>query len=125
MNKEQRITVYKSNNIIGKIKNFLKNMFYKFKNPKDNNSNKEKIVYENNNFKEKIVIKQDEERLRILKIQEDYKNGMIEEDDISKEDYQKLLNLYDEQNTKIKEEIEKDRIEIKRMLESLKNKNSI
>lgn len=76
----------------------------------------------NNNFKQKIRIEQDKEKLRILKLQEDYKNGLIKEDEISKEDYQKLLDLYDEQNKKINKEIERDKIQIRKMLEELKKK---
>jgi len=119
MSKEQRITIYKSNNIIQKIKEFFKKVFNKFRYP-ENSHIQEKIVYSTNNFKENIVIKEDEERLRILKIQEDYKNGLIEEEDIQKEDYQKLLDLYDEQNQNINQEIERDKMEIKNMLEKLK-----
>lgn len=121
MRKEQRITIYKSNNIIKKIKSFFRKIFNRFK----YQENKKEIVYETNNFKDEIAIKQDKEKLRILKIQEDYKNGLIEEEDISKEDYQKLLDLYDEQNKKINEEIERDKIEIKNMLEKLKKHNNI
>lgn len=78
----------------------------------------------NNKFKQKIKIEQDKEQLRILKLQEDYKNGLIEEDEISKEDYEKLLDLYDEQNKKINEEIERDKIQIRKMLEELKKKSN-
>ena len=100
MNKEQRITVYKSNNIIEKIRNFFTKIFHKSK-YKDNNFNEQEIPYTNNNFKEQIVIKEDEEKLRLLKLQKDYENELIEED-ISPEDYQKLLDLYDEQNKNLK-----------------------
>lgn len=123
MRKEQMITIYKSNNIMGKIKRFFELLFTRFKHQKDSNIQKE-VVFEPKSFKEEIVIKQDEEKLRILKIQEDYKNGLIEEEDISKEDYQKLLDLYDEQNKKISQEIEKDKIEIKNMLQKLKKHNN-
>lgn len=119
MNKEQRITVYKSNNIIEKIRNFFTKIFHKSK-YKDNNFTEQETSYTNNNFKEQIVIKEDEEKLRLLKLQKDYENELIEEKDISPEDYQKLLDLYDEQNKKISEEIERDRIEIKNMLQQLK-----
>ena len=119
MNKEQRITVYKSNNIIEKIRKFFTKIFHKSK-YKDNNFTEQEISYTNNNFKEQIVIKEDEEKLRLLKLQKDYENELIEEEDISPEDYQKLLDLYDEQNKKISEEIERDRIEIKNMLQKLK-----
>lgn len=120
MNKEKQVVVYKVNNIFVRIKNFFKNIFYKkdkLENVSKEYNGKEK------NFKQDIVIKQDEEMLRILKLQEDYKKGLIEEEDISKEDYKKLLDLYDEQNKEIKEDIEKDKIQIKNMLERLKKKN--
>lgn len=120
MNKEKRVTVYKANNIFVRIKNFFKNIFYK--KSKIENVFKE-IKNKEDNFKQDIMIKQDKEVLRILKLQEDYRNGLIEEEDISKEDYQKLLDLYDEQNRQIQEEIEREKIQIKNMLEKLKKRN--
>ena len=120
MNKEKRVTIYKYNNIFIRIKNFFKKIFYK--QDKIESVSKE-IKNKENNFRHDIIIKQDDEKLRILNLQEDYKNGLIEEEDISKEDYQKLLDLYDEQNKLIKEDIERDRVLIKNMLEKLKKKN--
>ena len=122
MNKERRITVYKSNNIIEKIRSFFTKIFHKSKYKDNNLTNftEQENPYNNNNFKEQMVIKEDEEKLRLLKLQKDYENGLIEEENISQEDYQKLLDLYDEQNEKISKEIEKDRIEIKNMLQQLK-----
>lgn len=75
----------------------------------------------NNEFKKNIIVKQDEEKVKLLRLQQDYKNGLIEEFEIPEEDKNKLLNLYYEQNKKIKEKMEKDKIAIKRMLEQLKN----
>ena len=124
MNKERRITLYKSNNIFRKIKSFFEKIFSRFKH-QENVNIKTETVFERKRFKEDKEIKQDEEKLLILKIQEDYKNDIIDEEDISKEDYKKLLELYDEQNQKINEEIERDKIEIKNMLEKLKKHNSI
>ena len=60
MRKEQRITIYKSNNILKKIKSFFKKIFNRFK----YQENKKEIVYETNNFKDEIAIKQDKEKLR-------------------------------------------------------------
>ena len=120
MNEEQRITIYKSNNIIEKIKNFFRKIFHKEKFKNNNFTEQEVITHNKNNFKEQLVIKEDKEKLRLLKIQKDYESGIIEEEEISQEDYQKLLDLYDEQNEKISEEIERDRIEIKNMLQKLK-----
>lgn len=121
MKKENEIVIYKAS-IIGKIKKFFRKLFQKLKYG-ENNHNEENIIYnEEKDFKKEIEIKQNEEKLRILKLQEEYKKGLIEEENISKEDYQKLLDLYDEQNKKIKEEIERDKIEVKNMLQQLKNK---
>ena len=122
MNKEKRVTVYEGNTIFQKIKKFFRNIFSKFKDT-DNSSNTKGVEENYNNFKQEIEIKQDEEELRILKLQEDYKNGIIEEENISKEDYKKLLELYDKENKEIKEDIEKDMVQIKNMLEQLKKKN--
>lgn len=69
-----------------------------------------------------MMLNKDENLYRLLKLQSDHKNGLIEESEISKEDYQKLLNLYDEQNKNIQQQIEKDRIQIRNMLNELKRK---
>ena len=121
MEKENKIVIYKTG-IINKIKSFFKKLLEKFKYEQDNHDEEKIIDNQEKDFKSEIIIKTDEEKLRILKLQEEYKKGLIEEKDISKEDYKKLLELYDEQNKKIKEEIERDRIEIKKMLQKLKNK---
>ena len=90
---------------------------------------KEKIPREeahintNNNeddFRENIQIKQEEEEKRILKLQQDFKKGIIEEKDLPEEDYKKILKLYNEQNEKIKQEIEMYRKETAKILEKLK-----
>ena len=119
MNKESNMVIYKQNNIFGKIKMFFKRFFTR--------RNKEEISRTNNynsskeeNFRKNILVEEDEERKRILKIQEEYRIGLIDEDEISKEDYKKLLNLYDEQNEAIRQKIERDKIEIKMMIENLK-----
>lgn len=113
MIKEKGMVRYKES-IINKLKSFLRRIFYKVKYQENEKYN------QNNDFRKEIEIKPDEEKLRILKLQEDYEKGLIEEIDISKEDYEKLLILYDEQNKKIEEEIEKERIETKKMLQQLK-----
>lgn len=119
MGKDNNIAIYKGG-IISKIKNFIKNIFNKFK--YENNYKEEKNIYnQESNFKKEIEIKENEEKLRILKLQQDYKNGLITEEEISKEDYSKLLDLYDEQNKIILEEIEREKIEIKNMLQKFKN----
>lgn len=60
-----------------------------------------------NTFKNSIKVPEDKEKARILKLQKQYQMGIITENEISEEDYQKLLKLYDKQNKKIEDEIEK------------------
>lgn len=107
--------------ILGRIRNFFQNLLFgKEKTPIEaqiNTSNNE------NNFKENIQIKQEEEKKRILKLQQDFKQGIIEEEDIPEDDYTNLLKLYDEQNEKIRQEIEMYRKETAKILEQLKKAN--
>lgn len=107
--------------IIGIIRNFFqKLLFGKETTPIEaqiNTSNNE------NNFKENIQIKQEKEEKRILKLQQDFKQGIIEEEDIPEDDYTNLLKLYDEQNEKIRQEIEMYRKETAKILEQLKKAN--
>lgn len=72
-------------------------------------------------FIKDIKIKPNKEKERIEKLQQQYKDGLIEESEISNDDYQKLLELYDEQNEKLEQEIENDKIQIQNMLKKLKN----
>lgn len=70
---------------------------------------KEKINFEetqkNSNFKEKVAIVNETEK-RILELQRDFKAGVIEEEDLSEEDFQALSELYESQIEKAKEAIE-------------------
>lgn len=60
-------------------------------------------------FKESLKI--DNEELRIVDLQKDYKAGKILEKDIPKEDRQKLIELYNRQNRELEKEIkEKEKI---------------
>ncbi len=88
-------------NLFEKIKNFFRNLFHK---QKDNE------VKENNIIKKEMTTNLFDnytDKLEIIKLQEDYENGEIAEEDINEEDKQKLLELYQEQiktlNNNIKE----------------------
>ena len=105
-----------------KIKNFFFRLFKKSSNsletqPRDfkNQSNLEEHA-----FKDNIIIKQDEEELRLLQLQREYKSGKILEEDMSQEDKEKLINLYKKQNLELKETIKKEKEEIRKMLDELK-----
>lgn len=50
----------------------------------------------------KVIIPEDIEKNRILKIQENYKKGILKEKDICLKDIEKLIELYELQNSRIK-----------------------
>ena len=59
----------------------------------------------NFNFKDEIVV-DDEEEKRILKLQKDFKAGLIEEEDLSEDDFNLLSELYESQIEKTKQSIQ-------------------
>lgn len=79
----------------------------------------------NNNFEEAIKVKRNFEKERILKLQKDYQQGKINAYDISDEDVQMLLKVYDiinaELEQKIKQNLEKEKRYIIDMLKCKKN----
>ena len=72
----------------------------------------------NNDFLSSILVKQDEEEIRILKLQRDYKTGKVLEKDMSVEDYDKLIKLYKIQNKDLKEKLGNELNKLKRMLDN-------
>ena len=70
----------------------------------------------NNDFLNSIVIKQDEEKLKILKLQRDYKAGKILEEDMTKEEHKKLIELYKMKNRTLKEKLKIKLNKLKTML---------
>ena len=92
INMENNKMVEYKGNFFNKIKNFFFRLFKKSSNsietqPRDfkNQSNLEEHA-----FKDNIIIKQDEEELRLLQLQREYKSGKILEEDMSQEDKEKL-----------------------------------
>lgn len=57
-------------------------------------------------FKNQIVIENEEEQ-RILRLQKDLKAGLIEEEDLSEEDFDSLIKLYESQIEKTKQSIQR------------------
>ena len=117
-NEEDKALIKVHLGIFNKIRNFFRSLFCRELLVQE----KQDIVSEkyNNNFKETVQIKQDEEELRILKLQQEFKNSNIEEEEISEDDYSKLIRLYDEQNEKLRQEIEKYKIETYKILQEIK-----
>ena len=53
-------------------------------------------------------------------MQEDFKQGNIFQEDITDEKKQKLIKLYKKQNEELKDKINKEKNEIKKILDDLK-----
>ena len=98
--------------IFGKIKNFFRNLF-KINNQQYIEAPKEVIEPISNmqekrsfDFKNQIVVANEEEE-RIIKLQKDLKAGLIEEEDLSEEDFDSLTKLYESQIEKTKQSIQR------------------
>lgn len=67
-------------------------------------------------FRDRIQIKQNDD---ILRLQEKYENGLIKEKDISEEDKKKLIELYQKQNEELEKELNRYKVDIRSMLDSM------
>lgn len=115
------IIEYKDN-ILTKIKKFIFNLFKKDKNRAkiqtiENIESKEK----QNNFVDDIIIKQNEEELELLNLQKLYKDNFIYEEEIPEEKKRKLIELYKEQNNRLREELMREKVETQLLIKNLKN----
>ena len=88
-----------------------------------NNSYDSLEELENNrkSFLNRIRIEQDKDKQRILVLKRKYDEGEISESDISEEDAKKILELYEEEIARIKDDTNKAKNRIRRMLNELKN----
>ncbi len=98
--------------MLERIKEFFRNLF-KANNQQYIEAPKEVIEPVSNiklkrdiDFKNQIVVDNEEEK-RILKLQKDFKAGLIEEEDLSEEDFILLTNLYENQIEKTKQSIQR------------------
>ena len=96
--------------MIQKIKNFFKNLFG-LNSQKYLESPKNETL-QNNDFQEQIKIVPDEEKEKALKLQNDYKSGVVEEEDLSEKEFDILSNLYESQIKETKRSIENYRQKI-------------
>ena len=87
---------------------------------------KKKIVIpkETNSFKERIKIQEDKERKRLLELRDKWENGEIKADDISDEEIDKIVEIYNEETKKIEEETEIIKRNISKMLKELKQETN-
>lgn len=59
------------------------------------------------------IFEEFEEKNRLLKLQKDYENGVIKEQDLSEIQKNELFQLYNEQIKDLEEEIERSKITLK------------
>lgn len=60
------------------------------------------------------------EMTKLLRLQKQYKNGDISEEDLTPEEYSQLVNLYKKQNKEMYAEIEREKVVIRKQLDELK-----
>ena len=98
--------------MLERIKEFFRNLF-KTNNQQYIEAPKEVIEPISNrqeqksfDFKNQIIVDNEEEDI-ILKLQKDLKAGLIEEEDLSEEDFDSLTKLYESQIEKTKQSIQR------------------
>ena len=97
--------------MLEKIKEYFRNIFginnkQYIEAPKEDVEPINNIKLQRNiNFKDEIAVTNEEEK-RILKLQRDFKAGLIEEEDLSEEDFNLLSKLYESQIEKTKQSIQ-------------------
>ena len=120
--KNNKLIAYKEN-IFTKISNFFKKIFFRKRetftesvdeSPICNNQYKE-------NFIDNILIKEDEEEKRLKILQLQYDKGEIDEEDISDEDMDKLIEMYEKETEELNADTERRKNHIAQMLKELKS----
>lgn len=114
---EKLLVQINENSIFYKIKSFFKNLFHKDKKIEENIVNEEntknntKIEEKESEFLESIKNIENEET-KLLKIQKQFRNGEIKEDDLTEEQKKSLYDLYDKQivNLRKSNEFRKNKI---------------
>lgn len=115
-----KMIVYKEN-VFAKIKKFFVSIFRKNTDTEINDIKKQvKIDNSKQNFIDNLVIKQDPDEVEVLNVQKDFKDGNILERDIPEDTKNKLIELYKKQNQQMKEKINMEKNEIRKMLNDLK-----
>lgn len=119
--RNNKLILYKED-FFTRISNFFKKIFFKKQKSlaenieeKDTYNNKSKEVFLKN-----IQIEQNEEEKRLKKLQLQYDNGEIDEDDISDDDADKLIELYKKETFELNADTEKRKKHIAKMLKELK-----
>ena len=114
----KNIIEYKES-FLSKIKNFFRNLFAKKEVKQDNIESKTTHNIVKNKFKENVEIKQDEETMKIINLQKEYKAGNIKEEDMTDDEHKKLIELYKKQNEELIEKINTKKYKIRKKLDDL------
>lgn len=131
MKKESNQLIEYKKSIFYKIKNFLKNIFglskdYQIRKKNGETEKNEIIVprYEID-FKDNIKIKSDVEKQRVLDLKNKYDKEKIYEDELTMNDIDSLINLYNEETEFLNKDTENRKINIKNMLNELNTLNNV
>lgn len=123
MDKELSMVSYDKENVFRKIKKILTNTLITGKNQgvvliTDLGNGKNKLL-------EEVIIIPHKEKIRLSRLMQDYQERKIKEEDISPEDYKKMVTLYDDANRRMQAEIERDKIEINKKEQLLKKMEKV
>ncbi len=106
--------------IINKICNWFKKIFFRRK-AKQEVEGKNEVVFNSETLRDRVVIPEDKEKNRILNLRKKWEEEEIEAEDISDEDVEKIVELYNKETEKIKNETSQIKENIAKMLKELKN----
>lgn len=120
--KNNKLIPYKEN-IFTKIFKIFKNLFFIKEKTilKDIDENSIYDKEQKHPFIENIIIKESEEEKRLKILMKQYNNGEIDEEDISDEDIDKIIKMYEKETEELNADTEKRKIHIAQMIKELKN----
>ena len=110
--------VVSKENIFTKIRKFFLKMFGQNIENKEKTCENINVQEKKSNFMDNIKIEDNEEQ-RILKLQQDYKAGKILEENMMDEDHRKLIELYKQQNSELREKIENKKNYLRKKINDL------
>ena len=119
--KNNKLILFKEN-IFTKISNFLKKLFFRKREPlleKTNYTPNE--VPSKDTFLNNIKVEENSEDKRIKALKLQYDNGQIDEEDITEEDIEKLIAMYEKETEELNLDTERRKNHIAQMLKELKH----
>ncbi len=119
--KNNNLIAYKEN-FFTKIANFFKNIFFSSSKAEleDANISPSYNSNEKEDFIENIVVREDKEEKRLKTLQLQYDNEELDEEDISDEDMEKLIEMYEKETEQLNAETLRIKEHIAQMLKELK-----